>query len=218
MVETGMLVSKPPYDRLYSCWATMRRRCSDPTSISWKNYGGRGIVVCSEWEQVQHFIEWALANGYRRGLQIDRIDVNGPYSPENCRWVTRKANLNNTRVNVRVTAFGETRTVAEWASDPRCLVEYDTLYSRIQVLGWNPERALMTKRGTRKDGNVLVRAFGSTRTLKEWSRDPRCVVGYRTLWFRIQSRHWDPELAITLPASYQHLNRRHDYGTARQVE
>ena len=81
----------------------MVSRCENETVNCYKNYGGRGIKVCNEWkEDYMSFRNWALNNGFELGLELDRIDVNGNYSPENCRWITRKENSNNKRNTVRV--------------------------------------------------------------------------------------------------------------------
>ena len=76
----------------------MKGRCNRPTATSYKYYGGRGISVCEEWENdFAAFRNWALANGYQEGLSIDRIDVNGNYCPENCRWITMSEQQRNKR-------------------------------------------------------------------------------------------------------------------------
>lgn len=101
--------------RLYNIWGGMITRCECEKSNIFPHYGGRGIKVCEEWHDSSKFFEWAFSNGYREDLEIDRIDVNGDYCPENCRWVTRIENANNKRNNTFVEHNGEVKTVSEWA-------------------------------------------------------------------------------------------------------
>lgn len=100
---------------LYCVWSGMIDRCNNTKSKAYSDYGGRGISVCDEWNDSENFINWSLENGYKEGLEIDRIDVNGNYEPSNCRWVTRLVNANNKRNNVYIEHNGETKTIAEWA-------------------------------------------------------------------------------------------------------
>lgn len=88
---------KDPHKRfIYGIWKGIRRRCYDTKDKRYNRYGGRGISVCKEWkENPIAFVEWALSHGYKRGLQIDRINNDGDYSPENCRFVTNKENHHN---------------------------------------------------------------------------------------------------------------------------
>lgn len=102
---------------LYRVWTTMKQRCENPNRQKYPIYGGRGIKVCDSWQDPNNFIEWALNNGYSDGLQIDRINNNGDYSPENCRWVTAKENCRNRRSNVLLTVDGVTKTVVEWCEE-----------------------------------------------------------------------------------------------------
>lgn len=126
----------------------MRRRCVNPSHRAYRHYGGRGITVCAAWQEFDAFHGWALATGYRRGLSLDRIDNNGPYSPSNCRWATAKQQGRNTR-NVRRVAFrGRTMSITEWAEELD--VDRDVLYDRINRAGWSVSRALTTPVAGRK--------------------------------------------------------------------
>lgn len=92
--------------RTFVIWNGIKARCLNSSSISYKNYGGRGITICNEWLSFENFHNWAVANGYKDGLQIDRIDNNKGYCPENCRWVSRTANNLNKRNTRYVNVFG----------------------------------------------------------------------------------------------------------------
>ncbi len=100
-------------DPIYSVWEGMKARCQNPNSISYPNYGGRGIKVCERWQSFENF---AADMGPRPDFaEIDRIDNDGPYSPENCRWVTKAGNANNRRTTRLIEFNGETKSVSEWA-------------------------------------------------------------------------------------------------------
>lgn len=100
--------------RTFTIWSGMKARCLNPKSVSYPNYGGRGIGICPEWMEFRAFHEWAMSNGYADDLQLDRIDNDGDYCPGNCRWVTRSQNQRNTRRNHLITLNGRTLTAAEW--------------------------------------------------------------------------------------------------------
>ena len=105
---------------LKNCYRNMLRRCTDPSDKRWDCYGGRGISVCNEWVGIdgrRRFYDWALEAGYEKGLQIDRIDVNGNYRPENCRFVDAVVQANNSRRNRVISWQGRSMTAAEWARE-----------------------------------------------------------------------------------------------------
>lgn len=129
--------------RLYCIWKNMKQRCGNPNNTAYKDYGGRGISVCREWaEDFGAFYDWAMANGYDDDLQIDRIDNDAGYSPENCRWITQAGNLANTRRNILVEIRGEKHTIAEWARISG--VNERTLHHRLRA-GKRPEEAIIKK-------------------------------------------------------------------------
>lgn len=120
----------------------MIRRCYSPKAIGYADYGGRGITVCPEWRMDKvAFIEWALGSQTQRGLQLDRIDNAGNYSPDNCRFVSPTVNNRNRRNTLWATAFGESKPLGAWMEDERCVVAYPTLVARLNR-GWDHERAL----------------------------------------------------------------------------
>lgn len=98
---------------IYNRWRSMKQRCYDPNADMYGIYGGRGIKVCDAWQEFVPFYEWAIANGYSKNLQLDRIDNNGNYGPENCRWVTASENSNNRRTSHFVEYNGERDTIIQ---------------------------------------------------------------------------------------------------------
>lgn len=124
----------------YETWRSMRQRCTNPKKNQFKDYGGRGVEVCERWQVFNNFLE--DMGEKPRGFQIDRIDVNGNYCRENCRWVSAKDNANNRRNNRTLTFHGKTKTIAQWAVLKRITVE--TLRGRIRR-GWSVDDALTLK-------------------------------------------------------------------------
>ena len=103
------------HQKWYSSYKGMKERCNKPNCKQYKNYGGRGIKICEEWETVEGFAKWVEKNPYFEGASIDRIDVNGDYEPSNCRWATPKIQANNRRNTLYIGCNGEVHTVSEWA-------------------------------------------------------------------------------------------------------
>lgn len=132
---------------LYNILHGMNDRCHNKKFKYYFNYGGRGIKVCDEWNKdligiekaIKNFYNWSKQNGYKRGLTIDRIDNDGNYEPNNCRWVTRKVNNNNKRNNYKITFNGKTQDVAQWSEETN--ISYGCLRRRIAI-GWDIKKAL----------------------------------------------------------------------------
>lgn len=101
---------------LYYVWLSMKRRCQSPKDKGYKNYGGRGITICQEWEDVSVFFEWAINNGYQNGKELDRVDNNKGYSPDNCRFVNHFKNQRNRRNTLKYTYNGEEKSIPELAA------------------------------------------------------------------------------------------------------
>ena len=121
-------------------WMHMRERCSNPTCADWPRYGGRGITVCQRWDSYETFLS---DMGRRPSLlhTLDRRNGDGNYEPDNCRWATRLEQNNNRRNVKKISAFGETHSIAQWAL--RQGMSYMQLYKRLRS-GWPPEKALTT--------------------------------------------------------------------------
>lgn len=126
--------------RLYRIFSGMISRCKYPSATEYKDYGGRGITVCDEWKEYNNFKQWAMSSGYTDKLTLERNDVNGDYCPENCRWATMDEQRNNKRNSHFLTYNGVTKTMAQWAN--LLGINYRTLRSRINTLGWSIEDAL----------------------------------------------------------------------------
>lgn len=133
----------------------MKGRCQNPNNDAYKCYGGRGISVCEEWQEFIPFRDWALANGYQKGLTIDRINNNGNYEPSNCRWATRKEQANNRSTNCFLEFNGERKTFKEWSEITG--ISAKSISLRVNK-GWNVERILtepIVKRTKKMLGGVI---------------------------------------------------------------
>ena len=146
--------STPEERKLVGLLHNMVVRCHCKTSPRYYDYGGRGISVCSEWYDSENgkyhngaFVKWALANGYQEGLQIDRIDNSGNYSPDNCRFITAHSNSRNRRNTIHVNVNG-----VDMCGKDACKfykTDYADFTTRIK-LGWDPKRAAMIPHGFRR--------------------------------------------------------------------
>lgn len=149
---------KDTHSRLSSIYRSMKNRCYNQSSINYKWYGGKGITVCSEWLNPERtsvsntkinniskgflaFRTWALSNGYKENLTIDRIDSNKGYSPDNCKWVTMKEQNNHTGHNHMCYYNGKTQTIKQWCEELG--LNYSKTNQRIWR-GWSIEKAFTT--------------------------------------------------------------------------
>jgi len=147
----------------YHIWNSMKMRCSNPNSDAYPYYGARGIKVCDKW--ADSFEAFLVDMGERPdGMSIDRIDVDGDYAPENCRWATAKEQMRNTRANRSITANGETKLLVEWAETTG--FSEQVIARRIGVHGWSPEDAINTPINGRRGGKG---SKNSRAKLDEWS-------------------------------------------------
>lgn len=129
---------------LLGIFYSMKERCYSKKHKSYNNYGARGIKICDEWlNNSSAFVNWALFNGYVYGLQIDRINVNGDYCPDNCRFVTQNVNANNKTNNLYIDYQGKTQTLKQWCIELN--LPYRQTHKRIYSYGWSIEKAFTSQ-------------------------------------------------------------------------
>lgn len=127
--------------RLYTIWGNIINRTTNESNKSYKEYGGRGITVCDEWKDFMKFKKWALENGYKEKLTIDRKDNDKGYSPDNCRWADWDTQNNNKQQSWKIEYRGKEQTVEQWAKEYN--IRRETLVNRLKK-GMNPMEALET--------------------------------------------------------------------------
>ena len=172
---------------LWNVHGNMKRRCNDPKNKSYKNYGGRGITYCEKWETFDGFLE-DMSDGYKEGLTLDRIDVNGNYNKENCRWADKKTQANNTTANHYITYNGETLTVSEMAD--KYGIDYELFRHRLKK-GWTIDESMKPLTQVQ-----IITYMNETKTVAEWARLKGMT--YIQLKKRLM-RGWDFDLALNQP-------------------
>ena len=156
------------YQSLYKIWCAIKTRCSNSNISEFKNYGGRGITVCNEWlNDPELFIKWANNNGYQKGLQIDRINNDMGYSPDNCRFVTRSVNCLNKSNNRNITYQGQTKTLQEWSK----IIgkTRDVIHLRLKR-GWSVDKAFTEAVSGNKDPWTYARKEAHREGLIKWHK------------------------------------------------
>lgn len=189
----GLSGGRKNKDPLYTKWCAMKSRCYDPKHNRYNTYGGKGIQVCDEWKNsFLAFHNWAIQNGYKIGLTIERIDNLKNYEPSNCKFITMREQSKNKTTNRPVTFRGETKLITEWAKDLGSDVNHSIISARL-ASGWDLEKAITTPR----DGTVNVRyveyegkKVRSSKLAKEFNIHPD------TFWKRLE-RGWDIKTALT---------------------
>lgn len=127
--------------RIYYIWCHIKARCTNKNNKDYQNYGARGITICDSWTtDFLTFHDWTINNGYQDNLTIDRINVDGNYEPENCRWATLKEQCRNKRNNRNITINGETHCLKEWCEILN--LNYNTARTRLYHLKWPIENVL----------------------------------------------------------------------------
>lgn len=184
--------------RIYRAYINMMDRCYNPNHRAFHNYGGRGVAVCEEWRQsYRAFYDWAYANGYDPSLSglensLDRIDVDGDYCPENCRWIPMSEQQANRRETIRLTFNGETHTLIEWEKITG--IDNQTLYLRAVKRHWPAERLLTEPPRTTTQGREYCLSDGTALSLTKIAA--LSGVNKDTAWRRLNRLGWSVEECI----------------------
>ena len=183
----------PAKNKLYAVWNAMKQRCNNPKNKRYERYGGRGIKVCQEWsDSFDTFRDWALSNGYKEGLTIDRINNNGNYEPCNCRWATyREQNMNYSK-NVYYEHNGERHTVTEWADIYG--LNLKSIYQRMERDHISFIEALFSV-GEKRER--LITYNGKTQNLRQWADE--LGISYTCLINRLNCLHLSVKEAFERP-------------------
>jgi len=180
--------------KYYHIWMNMRDRCNNAKNRMYCHYGGRGIIVCKEWESLENFIDWARV-GYKENLQLDRIDNNGNYEPSNCKWSTAKEQQRNKNNNRILTINGISKTASAWAEETG--ISQSTL-TRRYLRGVKGEE--LFKKVKKKEINISFN--GKTMNLSEWGRE----LGIKPATLISRYHHGDRGYRLFRPVD-KHSNR-----------
>lgn len=154
---------------IYQTWLSMKQRCNDKNTNSYKYYGGRGITVCEEWENdYQSFKEWAFNNGYDETLSIERLNVNGNYEPSNCAWITMEEQARNKRNTIWIEYNGMNKPLTEWCEELG--LDAGLVRNRYFKQGMQPPDLFKKGRVTTRTARLLTYQ-GKTQSITDWARE-----------------------------------------------
>jgi len=204
--------------RTYKIWHAMRARCKYPSQENYHLYGGRGISVCVRWLDFASFVE--DMGECPPGMTLDRINPDGDYTKDNCRWTDAKQQARNRRNNRLLEHHGKKQTLAEWAEELG--ISRSVLNQRLNAYGWSTEKALSTpvKFGQktthpRKKNRMYITYQGETKSVDEWAA--KTGISRSTIVSRIKTYGWSAEKALTQdPKAYRassRSSRKNDAGS-----
>lgn len=183
------------YTGEHHAWLGMKQRCYNENNPKYPLYGGRGIRVCDRWlDSFEAFYE-DMGDRPSDSHSLDRIDNDGNYEPDNCRWATPKQQARNRSTNHDITYRGETKTLKEWAKELG--MNRITLFTRLERLGWDVEKAFTEP--VRENAPKQITFRGETHTVAGWAR--KLGIGYQTLYKRLYAQEWSVERALTEPTN-----------------
>lgn len=192
--NTGLYKHGLSNTRLHRIWRSIHDRCYNSNNQDYKHYGERGIIMCAEWkDEFMPFYNWAIKNGYKENLTIDRIDVNKGYFPDNCRWVSMVEQNNNRRNNKIMTFNGESLTIAQWSK--KTGVKYGDIQNRLRY-GYSFEEAI----------NPNFKKIYHYKTKENQELKVLCDekgVSYKLVWQRVRLG-WDIDKALNTPPRKTH--------------
>jgi len=189
---------------LYSVWASMKQRCYYTSDINYRNYGARGVTVCDEWiDNFKAFYEWAIKNGWSKGLQLDKDKLSPSqlgmiYSPEYCCFLTQKENMQYKKNTVKIEYNGVVKSLVQWAEHFN--ITPSVVRERLDY-GWSPEEALSTP----LESALLVTFKNKTQSVVDWCRE--LGKDYKAVNARVNKLGWSYDRALSTPIRSMKNNR-----------
>lgn len=189
----------------YPTWRAMMQRCYNQENHNYERYGGRGITVCEEWKDFDNFEKWAISTigNKTSNYTVDRIDNDGPYSPDNCRWATPKEQVRHRRDTIMITLDGETKPLAEFCEIYG--IKYTTVRERLKR-GWSIEETFKNKARSlihhpeKRVCDTYYEIDGIKKNVSDWSKE--YGISRYTVYNRLK-RGWDIKSALTIKPDKQ---------------